>query len=569
MSEPGLTLLQREMPDGQTRWFTYRNPLRTLEAWTPSDMPALFREAEAARDEGLHAVGWVAYEAAPAFDPHLTTHPPMPGLPLARFRIYPHATPGLPPATAPLAPCTDWSAAFSPEAFAAHVRTIRTAIARGETYQVNFTAPNTARFQGDPLTLFHTLRLAQSARHQAYLDEGDQVILCVSPERFFHLAGEHIRCRPMKGTAPPHAREQLATSTKDLAENVMIVDMIRNDLGKIARPGSVQVPRLFEIETYPSLHQLTSTIEARGHASVFDWFQALFPCASITGAPKRKTMEWIRQLETGPRGIYTGAIGGLFPDGHTEFNVAIRTAILSRSTQTLRFDTGCGIVWDSDPDAEYRESQLKTHVIRQPPPPFQLIETLQHDPASPPRWPRHRDRLLRAAAEFGFPLTPQTLDADFAAHTASLTSPAKVRLLVDPDGTCHWTLSPPPPPVTAWSFAVDTVPTPSDHPALRHKTTRRQIYDEAAARFPRHDEVLLVNERGELMEFRFGNLLVNLDGNWFTPPQHSGLLPGTTRAQLLQSGDIRERILRPADLAHADAIQLINAVRGRLPMIYK
>ena len=572
MREPGLIFLQRT--DAQTggaektRWVHFRNPEKVLEARSLSEVEGVIREAEAWQARGFHALGWIAYEAAPAFDPRLSVHPPQPGLPFARFSLYRQQQPGLPELTPGNFSCENWQYPLDEEAFSQRVRRIRDAIAAGETYQVNFTGPGHADFHGDPLGLFRAMRLGQAARHQACFDEGERVILSASPELFFRLENGRIQCRPMKGTAAPGEEAALRTSLKDRAENVMIVDMIRNDLGKVADTGSVKVGSLFNVETYPSLVQMTSAIEAAGTVTVMDWLRALFPCASITGAPKRNTMAWIRELECGPRGIYTGAIGGLYGDGVTEFNVAIRTAVIDRARSRLRYDTGCGIVWDSDPAAEFRESRLKAQIIRHPAQPFELIETMRWTPeAGCVQWPWHRTRLLRSAERLGFALDPERLDREFHAQTRTLSSPTRLRLLADVDGRFSWTPSPLTTPSDApMTFCVDSVPTPSTHPHLRDKTTRREHYARAKARFPEVDDVLLLNERGELMEFTIGNLILEIDGVRLTPPQSSGLLPGTTRAILLEKGQVREKVLYPEDLDRAQNIRMVNAVRGEVEM---
>ncbi|MCC5850100.1 MAG: bifunctional anthranilate synthase component I family protein/class IV aminotransferase, partial [Verrucomicrobia bacterium] len=489
-------------------------------------------------------------------------------LPLARFSLYREQHPGLPEISPQDFTCYHWQYALDEAAFSERVRRIRDAIAAGETYQVNFTTPGYAEFRGDPLALFRAMLLGQAARHQAYFDEGDRVILSASPELFFRLENGRIDCRPMKGTAAPGQEAALRASLKDRAENVMIVDMIRNDLGKVADTGSVRVSSLFDVETYPSLVQMTSTVQAAGSATVWDWLRALFPCASITGAPKRNTMAWIRELETGPRGIYTGCIGGLYGDGVTEFNVAIRTAVIDRTQNILRYDTGCGIVWDSEPAEEFRESRLKSHIVRHPAQPYELIETMRWTPEDGcAQWPWHRKRLLQSADTLGFAVDPERLEREFDQQTQDLTAPTRLRLLADVDGHLSWTLTP-------WTgnalepmtFCIDSVPTPSTHPHLRNKTTRRDLYAQARARFPEVDEVLLLNERGELMEFTIGNLIVEIDGVRYTPPQSSGLLPGTTRAMLLEKGNLQEKILHPADLERAQNIHMINAVRGEVGM---
>jgi para-aminobenzoate synthetase/4-amino-4-deoxychorismate lyase len=563
--QPGRAALQRTDAQGLARWVHFPDADTVLEAWTLAEVAPVLEAAQTAARRGWNAVGWIAYEAAPAFDPHLRTHAPYPGLPLARFSLHAAEHAGLPAVAEGSFACDEWQAAWDADSFAAKVARVKEAIAAGETYQVNLCYPWQARFQGSAWALFRSLRLGQQARHQAYFDEGDRVIASASPELFFALRDGRVTCRPMKGTSAPSDPAGLL-SAKNRAENLMIVDMIRNDLGKLAVPGSVEVPALFRRERYPSLWQLTSTVQARGGAPAAEWLRALFPCASITGAPKRQTMSWIHALEDGPRGVYTGAMGGFYADGSAEFNVAIRTAVIDRRAGRLRYHSGCGIVWDSDAAAEYRESQLKTRIIREPTPDFRLIETLRWTPAEgAAHWSWHRQRLLDSAQALGFAVLPESLDASFLETTGALREPTRLRLLADLDGGLAWSATPLPA-TRAWTFALDTRPSPSEHPEFDHKTTRRSLYDRARARHPETDEVLLVNERGELMEFTHGNLVLDIGGQAWTPALASGLLNGTTRRRELAAGRILERVLGPDDLAAAERVYLLNAVRGWLPM---
>jgi para-aminobenzoate synthetase/4-amino-4-deoxychorismate lyase len=543
-------------------------PTEVLEAHALDEVLPLLRKAEAAQQQGLHAIGWISYEASPAFDPSLEVHPPQYRLPYARFTLFKREIRGLPPQNSSVFGSGDFRPSLDQAEFATLVHQVHEAIAKGETYQVNLTYPGTFDWTGSPRSFFRQLRLAQPNAYQAYLEEPDRIILSASPELFFRHKGNRILCKPMKGTARPGAEHTLRASTKDQAENIMIVDMIRNDLGKIAKPGPVHTDRLFEIESYPSVVQMTSTISAVGSTSPVDWLCALFPCASITGAPKRKTMEWIRSLETGPRGIYTGCIGGFFADGETVFNVAIRTSILTPSTGKARYHTGCGIVWDSDPNDEYRESLLKTHVLKSSVAPCLLIETMRFEPGCGiQHQEQHLHRLSTSASILGFELDTENLVASLSKKVSGLPTTSRIRMLLAADGTFTITTSPhPSTPSEALTFYLDSVHTPSAHPELQHKTTHRDIYTAARDRFPEVDETLLINERGELMEFTIGNLVIEKNGIFTTPPITSGLLRGITRQTEIQSGKLRVAVLRPDDLKNADHIYLINAVRGWVPM---
>ncbi|MDF3128034.1 chorismate-binding protein [Kiritimatiellaeota bacterium B1221] len=557
--------LQRTDNQGCAYWVHFTGVERCVEAWSLAEVLPAIRGLERDAEKGLHAVGWIAYEASPAFDPHYQVHPLPPDTPFLRFTVYKEQRLGLPPKNT--LPCTlsELEPQLNEAPFRQAIGQIHQAIAQGETYQVNFTYPLLGKIKGDPWSLFRQLRKAQSAQHQAYIEEADQIIISASPERFFKHQSDQISCKPMKGTAAPGEEKRLRASLKNRAENIMIVDMIRNDLGKLADCGSVKADHLFEIESFPSLVQMTSTVTANGSGSPVDWLCALFPCASITGAPKRKTMEWIRKLETAPRGIYTGCIGGFFGDGISEFNVAIRTAVIDKTSGDFRYHSGCGIVWDSCAKEEYQESLLKTAVLKHKVDEFQLIETMRGEPDSGIKlWPLHRQRLVSSAAELGMELDPQELDKRIAALTFPETG--KVRLTLSEAGKIGIQLSDLPKNKTSMTFRVDTVPTPSTHPQLKHKTSRRRIYEDARKRHPDVDETLLINERGELMEFTIGNLLWVKAGQTFTPPSSSGLLRGVARAALLNAGRLEEKVCTQTDLETADEIYLVNALRGRVKM---
>ena len=554
-------------PEGPREWMHHRDAVGVLETQCLDEVLPLLREAEAATRQGLWAVGWIAYEAAPAFDPALEVHDPSPGLPLLRFVLYRDAVRGLPKRATAQYQLSEFEPSVSCEAFSRQMQSVKEAIARGETYQVNLTYAGSLRLVGPAWDWFRDARLARPGPYPFYLEEPGRTVLSLSPELFFHQQKEQIFCRPMKGTAQPGQARSLSASIKDRAENVMIVDMIRNDLGKIADTGSVEVTSLFDVEPYPSVTQMTSTIGATGSRSVVDWLTALFPCASITGAPKRSTQSLIRSLENGPRGIYTGCIGWIAPDGRAEFNVAIRTAVLNPATGRVRYHTGCGIVWDSDPVREYEESLLKTRALHRKETPYQLIETMRVEAdGSVPLLEMHLERLLQSAAQLGFEAKASEIRTGIQAQTSRAREVSKLRLVLHANGELVLKITPLPQSPHPMTFRVDSEATPSDHPELRHKTTRRTVYTEARERVPDADETLLINERGELMEFSIGNLLLRVRDRWLTPPLESGPLSGIRRRRELSGPQVQEQVLTLAELEQADEIFLTNAVRGRVPM---
>jgi para-aminobenzoate synthetase/4-amino-4-deoxychorismate lyase len=377
----------------------------------------------------------------------------------------------------------------------------------------------------------------------------------------------------MKGTRPRHPdptidrdlAEELISSEKDRAENTMIVDMARNDLGRVADVGSVDTTALHTIESYPTVHQLTSTVVADTDASIAEIFAATFPGASITGAPKIATSRLITELETSPRGIYTGAVGLIEPGGDAEFNIAIRTAWVDRRTGLATYGVGGGIVWDSNETAEWEEAHDKARVLHRATRPFRLLETLGWDPgAGPILLDRHLHRLGESAAHFGFDCDIEEVRRRLGAVRADTAR--RIRVLLAPDGALEvQVLDPPVPGNDPWLLALDSFPVASDDEFLRHKTTRRDRYDEARARFPDADDVVLWNERGEVTETTIANLVVETDGEALTPAASSGLLPGTLRAELLANRRIREAVLTLDDLHRADKIWAINSLRGWVP----
>jgi para-aminobenzoate synthetase/4-amino-4-deoxychorismate lyase len=343
----------------------------------------------------------------------------------------------------------------------------------------------------------------------------------------------------------------------------MIVDMMRNDLGRVADPGSVAVTELFAVERYDTVFQLTSTVAAESDEPPSRILSALFPAASVTGAPKRRTMELIAGLEGEPRGIYTGAIGTFAPGRRAQFSVAIRTAHVDRAGGRAEYGTGGGIVWDSRAASEQEECRAKSLVLV-PRPRFELLETLLWRPGCGySLLERHLQRLADSALYFGFQLEAREarrLLADAATQFGA--GRRRVRLLASPEGTLRVESEPLPASRRRWRVALDRMPVDAADRFLFHKTTWRPAYDAARARFPSHDDVLLRNRRGELTESTLANLVLRLGGELLTPPVASGLLAGVARAELLARGRIREQTLRPGDLAHAEAIFLVNSVRG-------
>ena len=558
------------------RWWRFSDLARTVVARSPEEvLPALAAVERAVEAEGLLAAGYLAYEAAAAYG--LRVHvPELDSPPLLWFGLFRRRERVEPPVGGGDYRFGDWHPALDFSAYTAAIDRIKAAIARGDTYQANFTFHLKAAFAGEPWDLFAALTAAQRADFGAYLDLGRFAICSASPEMFFRRNGARLESRPMKGTAPrgltlAQDREQMTwlhNSEKNRAENVMIVDMIRNDFGRVSRAGSVAVPALFAVERYPTLLQMTSTVTALSDAPLGDVLAAVFPCASITGAPKVRTMHLLGDLEREPRGVYTGAIGAVLPGGRAQFNVAIRTAVIDRQRGMATYGVGSGVVWDSDAAGEYDECLLKARVLSVAPAaePFYLLESLLWTPAGGYYLrDRHLVRLADSAEYFTYLVDINRVNRYLDELAGHLDAPAKVRLLIGPDGRLSGEARPltegmRPEPIRV---GLARQPVSTADVTLYHKTTRRAVYNAARASRPDCDDVILWNERGELTEASASNLVVNLDGRAWTPPVSAGLLPGTLRAELLADGAIFERTLTPVDLARAERIELINSVRGR------
>ena len=602
-------------------------PLHTLVAHSHEQVKPVLDAVNTLSQQGLWCVGYLRFEAAPAFDAALAVHPT--DGPLAWFGVYAQALPWpgdtpqnlpdsdasapkahstTPPAATDAAPDTtrvSWQNTLSRTDFDAHMASIHEAIAAGEYYQVNYTAPLHGAFTGDPVTLFKRLHRAQPNSYAAFFDSGFEQVLSVSPELFFDWqpgpTGQrgHILTRPMKGTAPrgdTQAQDAalanaLVTSPKERAENVMIVDLLRNDVSRVAEPFSVKVPALFTVQTLPTVFQMVSDVTARTRpgTTLTDVFGALFPCGSITGAPKVQAMRAIKGLEPGPRGIYCGAIGVVRPGGHATFNVAIRTVTLRANAATCGI--GSGITFDATAGAEWQEWQHKRGFLARASEAFELLETLRLEKGVYINLIAHLARLSRAARHFGYPfddarvqqaltnLAADTLAAGPTAATAAAATMAatkatssaatapntawRVRLRLDANGQPHtekFILSQP--------LAIVNIELAATHfdeshsEFTRFKTTRRGHYEAFAPTDPAVFDTLLYNAAGELTECTRGNIALLMDGHWVTPPLHCGLLDGVGRALYLKQGRVAEAVVRVDDLPRLQALAFINSLRG-------
>ena len=566
-------VLVRDAASG--RWLQFSHPREIVTAFTLADvMAGLERVEKAVGQGGLYAAGFISYEAAPAFEPALTVRDSG-GFPLLWFGLYEGAEEVDLPAPTPGADSekNDWQASVGFGEFEANLKRIKDLIRSGDTYQVNYTYRLSTTLAAQPWEFFLQLVAAQEAPYGAFVDTGEWVIGCASPELFFRLDGDRIACRPMKGTtgrgltqAQDRAQaDTLRASEKEQAENVMIVDMVRHDLGRVAEVGSVTVPHMFAVEKYPTIWQMTSTIEARTSATLSNIFRALFPPASITGAPKVRTMQVIAQLETSPRRIYTGTIGFIAPGRRAQFNVAIRTLLLNITTRQAEYGVGSGITWGSQPEAEWQECRAKARILDTRIPEFSLLETMLWTPEDGYfLLERHLERLAQSALYFGFVVDLAAVRVELERLAARLTrTRQRVRLLVAREGrtTLEAEVLPAADPAPQ-RVAVAPGPADSSNPFLYHKTTNRGLYEAARAACPGYDDVLLLNESGEVTESTIANIAVEIEGKLCTPPVQCGLLPGTLRADLLERGTLIERCITLEQMRRSPGVFLLNSVRG-------
>ena len=558
-----------DAPDGPARRRVFTRPVEVLIARDAAGVRDVLERVDAACAGGRYAAGYLSYEAAPAFDRAFRVRPDA-RWPVAWFAIFDREEDDAEGAHTD-ASITEWKPATTRDAYDRAVTRIRAAIGAGDTYQVNYTIRLRGRASGSARALYERLRAAQGAGYHAFLDLDNHQVVSASPELFFQRRGTRLTTRPMKGTWPrgrfpdedEAARSALAGSTKDRAENLMIVDLLRNDLGRIARTGTVHVPRLFDVERYRTLWQMTSTIEAeaREGATLFDLFAALFPCGSVTGAPKISTMRFIAELEDAPREVYCGAIGIVEPGGDCTFSVPIRTVLIDGSG-CAEYGVGGGITWDSTAEGEYDELLAKSVLLSEDWPAFSLIETMRAEDAVVHRLPLHVARLKRSAAYFGFAFDEAHVrDVIERALQSHAQGTWRLRLEVNADGEAAAGFTPIEPLRERPSVAFARRPVASTDRFLFHKTTHREVYESRRAERLDVFDVLLRNERGEVTEFTRGNIVIERDDARWTTPVRCGLLAGTFRQQLLNDGVARERVLYEADVRAATRVWFVNGVR--------
>lgn len=584
LKSPGTVLLLDALKE--KRGLVFSRPKAIISTKELSDVPGVLERLEQARAAGNHLAGFLAYELGFAFEEKLRQRWHYTGEPLLWFGVYDA------PAEISLGEAKRLLAGIAKgkdrhigpprfgmdqDAYNSAFEKVQAHLACGDIYQVNLTLRASFSHTGDAANLFADLLDRQPVEYAAFLRLEDRSVLSLSPELFLERKGDRLWTKPMKGTAGrgtgPGADRRIAralsSDPKQRAENTMIVDLMRNDLSRIAQTGSVMVTELYAVERYKSLHQMTSTIEAdlRPGVRLPEIISNLFPCGSITGAPKLSAMTIAHDLEKGARGIYTGSIGHISPSGDFRFNVAIRTLVLEADGSGT-VGTGSGVVFDSGATPEYDECALKLRFMTDAEPEFRLIETLAWTPRDGYLLlERHLARLQESAGYFGFSCSEGRIRAVLDRLGEEFHEPSRVRLEVSGEGEFELIHTPlqPAAPDTVWALVLADETTRSDDRFLFHKTTNRAFYDDTRRRYSERtgcDEVLFENETGFLTEGSFTTLFVRKAGRLLTPALCHGLLPGTFRAGLLEQGLAEEADLKRADLVGAEEVYVGNSVRG-------
>ncbi len=564
-------------------------PSQILIATVPSEVIGVLQKAHQASVQGDWVIGWVSYDAAEVFDPaygvpgSCGATPPFDGqqhIPLAFFVVIRPCE----VSTAPLSPepfklSEPWGDVSRPQAHQAAMQTIQQDIAAGRFYQINYTTRMQASGRGDVHALYRQLAQWQGQGYCALIECDDWAVISMSPELFFDWDGTHLLTAPMKGTARPQGqperdRQRLKDSAKDQAENVMIVDLLRNDMSRVAQPGSVHVSSLFDVQSLPTVLQMSSTLRCttRPGIGLVDLFGALFPCGSVTGAPKVEAMRAIRELEPQPRGVYCGAVGVLRPGGHTTFNVAIRTLLIDKHHSQLTYGVGSGITWYSDTQAELAEWANKVHLLHRADAPFDVIETLRFESGHWTRADLHRQRMACAADHFGFPWSDGAWQETLAKIASDLLSQDaqavwRVRVALNRQGWLSHTQALMPTEPTSVILQLADLPMAAASDYLRFKTSYRAHYDAFAPHSSGvFDTVLWVQtDHGPVLtETTRCNLVLEVNGQLLTPQLNDCFLPGVLRQELVQSGQVAQATIPVTALAQATRIWCINSLRGWL-----
>ena len=551
----------------------FTKPLKELKTRDLDQVETLLREAEAYQEAGYYAVGYVSYEAAPAFEKKLAVHPaPLMGEYLLYFTIHEEVeTLPFPEDYETVFLPANWQEEVEAPAYQEAIKTIHHHIRQGDTYQVNYTVQLSQELEADPLAIYNRLVVEQKAHYNAFIQHDDVAILSISPELFFEQDDRLLTTRPMKGTTRRGLTNQtdlqeaawLEADPKNRAENMMIVDLLRNDMNRISEIGSEQVTRLCQVEQYSTVWQMTSTIESRLRPEVdlVQTFQALFPCGSITGAPKISTMKIIQNTEIAPRGVYCGTIGIILPTGKRIFNVAIRT-LQMQGTKAI-YGVGGGITWDSKWEGEYQETKQKSAVLYRQEPRFELLTTGRIHQGELTFLEQHLTRLREASRYFAYPFNEPKLLNDLQEELTHLDPSLdyRCRIALQKNGSFQLTIT-------------ELTDLPASY--LQAQLTEQKLdlatpftYFKTSQRnhlATKHHEQIFYLPDGSLLETTIGNLILEIDGKRYTPPAHLPILDGIYRRHLLETGQVEEKLLTLKDLELADQVYACNALRGLYPL---
>ena len=547
----------------------FTKPIKELKTRNLDQVEALLREVEAYQEQGFYAVGYVSYEAAPAFEKKFAVHPaPLMGEYLLYFTIHEEVeTLPFPEDYEAVDLPANWKEEVEAPAYQEAIETIHHHIRQGDTYQVNYTVQLSQELESDPLAIYNRLVVEQKAHYNAFIQHDDVSILSISPELFFEQDDRLLTTRPMKGTTRRGLTNQedlqeaawLKADPKNRAENMMIVDLLRNDMNRISEIGSEQVTHLCQVEQYSTVWQMTSTIESRLRPEVdlVQAFQALFPCGSITGAPKISTMEIIQNTELAPRGVYCGTIGILLPKGKRIFNVAIRT-LQMQGTKAI-YGVGGGITWDSKWEGEYQETKQKSAVLYRQEPRFELLTTGRIHQGELTFLEQHLTRLREASRYFAYPFNEPKLLNKLQEQLAHVDPSLdyRCRIALQRNGTIQLTITELTDlPASYLQAQLTEQKLDLATPFTYFKTSQRDHLSQSE-----HEQIFHLPD-GTLLETTIGNLVLEIEGQLYTPPAHLPLLDGIYRRHLLETQQVEEKLLTLNDLIDADRIYACNALRG-------
>jgi len=566
--------------------YYFRNPHKIITAKNLEEIFNALNEIDSEINSGKQGYGFISYEAGYAFEKKLNSLLTNNDEELLRFCFYDEGE---------FTKINSGELEFTfkenekcnisflhltktPDEFRKNILEIKNSIAEGDTYQVNYTIKAKFNFHDDPADLFKNLVFNQSSQYCAFINNGKEIIISISPELFFSIKNNEITVRPMKGTIKRGInlkedslhKEELENSIKDRAENLMIVDLLRNDIGKLSEYGTVDVKKIFDVEKYESLFQMVTSIKSKLKAGIkfSDVVKNIYPCGSITGAPKIRTMQIINKLEEERRRLYTGAIG-LIKKDEMIFNVAIRTITLDRQSKTGELGIGSGIVWDSDPGKEYEETLLKSRFLTNPNKYFELIETMRLKNGKIFLLNEHLLRLKRSADYFLFQFNENKIDDEIKRSMENLDADKKylLRLLLNKWGKIKIEVKGFPLMPDEISIIISKEKIDSGNLFQYFKTTNRKLYDEEFKYYSAKEffDVIFFNERDELAEGAITNIFLRKNGIWYTPPIEAGILNGVYRDYFITvKRKAKEKILYRNDLTEADEILLTNSVRGEI-----